>query len=87
MFASGYRVKGKDQHKTVFDFCAETLGEQFELLTIGFNRMRVKRHDFIYEPDRPIPKTEAKQSIESAEQFVNEIFRRLEGLIGQKQLF
>ena len=49
--------------------------------------MRVKRHDFIYEPERPIPKTEAKQSIESAEQFVNEILRRLEGLIGQKQLF
>ena len=87
MFASGYRVKGKDQHKTVVDFCAETLGEQFELLTIRFNRMLVKRHDFICEPERPIPKTEAKQSIESAEQFVNKIFRRLEGLIGQKQLF
>jgi uncharacterized protein (UPF0332 family) len=87
MFASGYRVKGKDQHKTVVDFCAETLGEEFELLTTRFNRMRVKRHDFIYEPERPIPKTEAVQSIESAEQFVNEILKRLEGMIGQKPLF
>jgi hypothetical protein len=35
----------------------------------------------------PIPKTEAAQSIESAEQFVNEILKRLEGAIGQKKLF
>jgi len=87
LFASGYRVKGKDQHKTVVDFCAETLGEKFELLTTRFNRMRVKRHDFIYEPERPIPKTEAVQSVESADQFVNEIFKRLEAVIGQTQLF
>jgi hypothetical protein len=32
MFASGYRAKGKDQHKTVVDFCAETLGGDFEHL-------------------------------------------------------
>lgn len=87
MFASGYRVKGKDQHKTVVEFCADTLGKEFELLSTRFNRMRVKRHDFIYEPERPIPKTEAVQSIESAEQFVNEIVRRLEGASGQKRLF
>ena len=87
MFASGYRVKGKDQHKTVVEFCAGTLGEEFQHLTARFNRMRVKRHDFIYEPERPIPKTEAAQSIESAEQFVHEILKRLEGAIGQKKLF
>ncbi len=86
IFASGHRVKGKDQHKTVVDFCAETLGEGFKGLTTRFNRMRVKRHDFIYEPERPIPKTEAVQSIESAEQFVNEIFKRLESATGQATL-
>jgi len=35
--------------------------------------MRVKRHDFIYEPERPIPRTEAVKSLESAEQFVRKI--------------
>lgn len=63
MFSSGYRPKGKNQHKTVVDFCAEILGEDFKSLTDRFNRMRVKRHDFIYEPERPIPKTEAVKSL------------------------
>src|SRR4030067_3554883 len=45
MFSSGYRPKGKNQHKTVVDFCAEMLGKDFKTLTTRFNRMRVKRHD------------------------------------------
>lgn len=70
MFSKGYRPKGKDQHKTVVDFCKEILGEDFKNLTERFNRMRIKRHDFIYEPERPIPITEVEKSLESAEKFV-----------------
>ena len=80
MFASGYRPRGKDQHKTVVEFCSESLGIDFQHLTTRFNRMRLKRHDFIYEPERPIPRTEAVKSLESAEQFVQEITRRIEKL-------
>lgn len=80
MFASGYRPRGKDQHKTVVEFCAEILGKDFQDLTGRFNRMRAKRHDFIYEPERPIPKTEATQSLESAERFVREITARIASL-------
>lgn len=86
MFASGYRPRGKDQHKTVVEFCTEILGTEFQHLTTRFNRMRVKRHDFIYEPERPIPRTEAVKSLESAEQFVEEIIRRIEKLNAQKRL-
>jgi len=78
MFAAGYRPKGKDQHKAVVEFCTEILGKEFQHLTTRFNRMRVKRHDFIYEPERPIPKTEAMKSLESAELFVREIIHRIE---------
>jgi len=73
MFAFGYRPKGKDPHRAVVEFCKAILGDEFQQLTARFNRMRVKRHDFIYEPERPIPKTEAAKSIESAEEFVKQI--------------
>ena len=87
MFSMGYRPKGKDQHKTVVDFCAEILGDDFRNLTERFNRMRIKRHDFIYEPERPIPRTEAEKSLESAEKFVKEIMGKIQKANPQKKLF
>lgn len=87
MFFIGYRPKGKDQHKTVVDFCAEILGDDFRNLTERFNRMRIKRHDFIYEPERPIPRTEAEKSLESAERFVKEIMDKIQKANPQKKLF
>jgi len=86
MFAFGYRPRGKDQHKTVVEFCAGILGKDFQHLTARFNRMRIKRHDFIYDPERPIPRTEAVKSLESAEQFVEEIRKRIEKINPQKEL-
>lgn len=86
MFSLGYRPKGKDQHKTVVEFCGEVLGEEFRTLTNRFNRMRTKRHDFVYEPERPIPKTEAIQSLKTAEEFVAEIAARVEQSTGQGKL-
>jgi uncharacterized protein (UPF0332 family) len=86
MFASGYRPRGKDQHKTVVEFCSESLGKDFHDLTTRFNRMRLKRHDFIYEPERPIPRTEAVKSLESAEQFFQGIIKRIEKLNPQERL-
>jgi uncharacterized protein (UPF0332 family) len=87
MFSLGYRPRGKDQHKTVVDFSSEILGEDFKNLTNRFNRMRVKRHDFIYEPERPIPKTEAIKSLESAEKFVREIIDKIQKTNPQKKLY
>lgn len=84
MFAHGYRPRGKDQHKTVVAFCSESLGKDFQHLTTRFNRMRLKRHDFIYDPERPISKTEAMKSLESAEQFVEEINLRIQRAVPQK---
>jgi len=87
MFSLGYRPKGKDQHKTVVEFCTASLGESYKTLTTRFNRMRVKRHDFIYEPERPIPRTEAVKSLESAEQFVKEIAAKIRQSDRQDYLF
>jgi len=83
----GLPPRGKDQHKTVVDFCAETLGEDFRNLTERFNRMRIKRHDFIYEPERPIPKSEVIKSLESAEKFVKKIIDKIKESNPQRKLF
>ena len=87
MFSMGYRPKGKNQHKTVVDFCEEILGEDFRNLTERFNRMRIKRHDFIYEPERPISRAEVKKSLENAEKFVKEIIDKIKKANPQKKLF
>ena len=87
MFSLGFRPKGKDQHKTVVDFCTGVLGQEYKNLTVRFNRMRIKRHDFIYDPERPISKTEAGQSIENAEKFVLEIAARIKKGSSQAKLF
>ena len=73
MLGQGYHPKGKDQHKTVVTFCSIVLGTDYKTLTNKFDRMRRKRHNFIYEPDRPIPYSEAKQSIKDAEKLVDKI--------------
>lgn len=87
MFSLGYRPKGKNQHKAVVDFCAEMFRKDFKNLTERFNRMRIKRHDFIYEPERPISKTEVTKSLDSAEKFVKEIMDRIQKANPQKKLF
>lgn len=70
-----YRPKGKDQHKTVGEFCSRVLGEEYRTLINKFHRMRQKRHRFVYEIESRISRTEAKESIESAKKLTEAIFR------------
>ncbi len=70
-----YRPKGKDQHKTVGEFCSRVLGEEYRTLISKFHRMRQKRHKFVYEIEGTISRTEAKDSIESAKRLMDGIFR------------
>lgn len=74
MMSFGYRPRGRDQHATVVRFTTVVLGDKFKDLIRNFDRMRRKRHDFIYEPDRPVPRQEAEQSIKDAEALVKQIW-------------
>jgi len=74
MMSFGYRPRGRDQHATVVRFTTVVFGDKFKDLIRNFDRMRRKRHDFIYEPDRPIPRQEAEQSIKDAEALVKQIW-------------
>jgi len=70
-----YRPKGKDQHRTVGEFCSRVLGEEYRTLINKFHRMRQKRHKFVYEIETRISRTEAKDSIENAKRLTDGIFR------------
>jgi uncharacterized protein (UPF0332 family) len=70
-----YRPKGKDQHKTVGEFCSRVLGEEYRTLINKFHRMRQKRHKFVYEIEGEISRTEAKDSIGSAKRLTEGILR------------
>ena len=73
MISFGYRPLGKDQHATVVRFTNIVFGNEFKDLIHKFDRMRRKRHNFIYEPNRPIPRQEAEQAIADAEELLKQI--------------
>lgn len=73
MMSFGYRPLGKDQHATVVRFTSIVFGNEFKDLIHKFDRIRRKRHNFIYEPNRPIPRQEAEQAIKDAEELLKQI--------------
>ena len=67
----GYRAIGKDHHKNVFEFLR--LCEINSELAEYFNKIRVKRNNFVYRGEYEVKKGEAEEIIEKAEEFVHEI--------------
>lgn len=83
----GYRPKGKDQHRTIIAASREILGKDFGILINDFDRMRRKRHEFIYEPGKPIPLSEAEAALTSAEKLVQKIAGIIQAKSPQMKLF
>ncbi|MBU1147886.1 MAG: HEPN domain-containing protein [Candidatus Omnitrophica bacterium] len=73
MSSLGFRPDIKDKHLTVVRFASGILGNEFKQLINDYDFMRKKRHRFIYEPDIPCSRKEAKDAIKTAEEFVNKI--------------
>jgi len=86
MMSFGYRPVGKDQHATVVRFTSLVFGNEFNELTHKFDRMRRKRHDFVYEPNRPIPRQEAAQAVSDAGEFVKRILSIVKNKDTQRKL-
>jgi len=67
----GYRAIGKEHHKNVFEFLKEL---KLDLnLTNFFNKIRIKRNEFLYRDAFSVSKEEAKEIILNAENFVHKI--------------
>lgn len=86
MMSFGYRPLGKDQHATVVRFTSIVFGNKFKDLIHKFDRMRRKRHNFIYEPNRPIPRQEAAQAIADAKELLKQIKLVIKNKDPQKNL-
>lgn len=86
MMSFGYKPKGKDQHKIIVQFTRVILGDRFNELVRKFDRMRRKRHDFIYEPDKPIPRQEAENALSNSERLIQRIWSLVEEKDPQKRL-
>ncbi|HCS48369.1 MAG TPA: hypothetical protein DIW61_08995 [Candidatus Aminicenantes bacterium] len=73
MFSQGYLPTTKSSHKTIMEFMRLTLGEESQSLLLRFNRMRRKRHDFIYESQNNTTESEAGSAIKTAREFIDKI--------------
>ena len=73
MFSQGYLPTTKSSHKTIMEFMRLTLGEESQSLLLRFNRMRRKRHDFIYDSQNHTTESEASSAIKTAREFIDKI--------------
>ena len=71
MFSLGFRPKGRNQHKSVFEFLLE-LGIDEELIYY-FDSVRKTRHIAIYDEVDYVSENFASEAIEQAELFVHKI--------------
>jgi uncharacterized protein (UPF0332 family) len=70
VFSFGFRPRALGSHKIVVEFVKKVLGKNFEVLTKKFDKMRKKRNYLIYGTGLAISKTEAENSIKTAEEFI-----------------
>ncbi len=73
MFSRGYRPSGDAQHISVVKFVEASLSKDFSDVVIAFDRMRRKRHAAVYDRIGAVSETDAKNAIEWAEKFLNEV--------------
>lgn len=73
MQMKGFRPADGFQHKTVGEFVSFIMGATYENLTKHFDIMRKKRNALVYELTPTISRTEAKNAIRHAEEFVNSV--------------
>lgn len=78
-------IKGK--HKTVIEYAAHELGENYQSQMKLYDRMRKKRHQFIYEPG-PVGCTrkEMEEARQVAQEFLKIIAERIKEKSPQKEL-
>lgn len=87
MYSKGYLPTVKNSHKTIVEFTKLTLGNEYHNLTSRFNRMRRRRHDFIYNSKNHLTINEAKTSLRVAEKLINTISDLVEQERLQIELF
>ena len=87
MYSRGYLPTAKNSHKTIVEFTKLILGGGYENIIGQFDRMRRRRHDFIYDSQNHITSHEANLSIETARKLIDEITALVKRENPEKDLF
>lgn len=87
MFSKGYLPTAKNSHKTIVEFTKLILGDEYHSLISRFNRMRRRRHDFIYDSNNHITSQEARSSLTAGQKLINKIITLIKQDNPQKELF
>ena len=87
MFSKGYLQTAKNSHKTIVEFTKLILGDEYHSIISRFNRMRRRRHDFIYDSKNHITSQEARSSLAAAQKLIDKIITLIRKDNPQKELF
>jgi len=86
VFSYGLRPRAIGSHKTVVDFTEKILGDDYKILTQKFDKMRKKRNYLIYGIGLAVSKTETKNAIKTAEEFIEKIKKIIQDKNPQQKL-
>ena len=78
VFARGFRPASRESHKNTFAFLREIAPEDQQRLVSYFDRVRVKRHQAVYDVEARTSRTEAETLIEEARRFLEWTRRELD---------
>ena len=87
MNSKGYLPTTKRTHKTIVEFTKLILGHEYGVLVSKFNRLRRKRHDFIYDSKNHITYSEANSSLDTAKKLIDKIIDLVKQENSEKDLF
>lgn len=87
MYSKGYLPTTKRSHKTIIEFTKLLLGHEYYILVGKFNRLRRKRHDFIYESKNHVTHSEAKSCLETAKNLIERIITLVKEENPERDLF
>lgn len=71
MFSRGFRPASQEGHKNAFAFLREIATEDQRQLVAYFDRIRVKRHQALYDVEARTSRTEAETLIRQAQCFLD----------------
>ena len=73
MYSRGYLPTVNQAHKTIVEFTKLLLGEEYHGIVAKFNRLRRKRHNFIYDSQNHTSYQEAQQALKAAKSLIERI--------------
>jgi uncharacterized protein (UPF0332 family) len=87
MYSKGYLPTVHQSHKTIVEFTGVVLGKEYTDIISKFNRLRRRRHNFIYESENHVTLHEAKSAIEISKKLIDKIVDIIESDNSQVCLF